>query len=136
MKFRKPPKPKVRTEPVTHWGNVARWYDELVGQAGSEYHREVVLPGTIRLLDLNEGDRALDVACGQGVLCRILHRGGVGVTGVDAATELISLARQRSDAGISFHVGDARDGETIGRVGAVDVDHAGQIFVECDRSPG
>jgi ubiquinone/menaquinone biosynthesis C-methylase UbiE len=88
---------------------VAAWYDELVGESGSEYHREVVIPGTLRLLGLKAGDACLDVACGQGVLCRVLFGLGVRVTGVDAAEELIRLARQRSEAGIQYRVGDARD---------------------------
>lgn len=31
----------------TDWGEVAGWYDQLVGESGSEYHREVVLPGVL-----------------------------------------------------------------------------------------
>jgi ubiquinone/menaquinone biosynthesis C-methylase UbiE len=87
---------------------VADWYDQLVGEAGSEYHREVVLPGVLRLLALRAGERAVDVACGQGVLCRILHDRGVNVTGIDAAAELIRAARERGPAGIDYRVGDAR----------------------------
>src|SRR5687768_5428281 len=93
----------------TDWGGVAKWYDELVGESGSEYHREVVLPGTLRLLGARAGERIVDVACGQGVLCRLLLERGVEVTGVDAARELIAAARQRSDPAIHFHVGDARE---------------------------
>lgn len=95
--------------PPTDWGQVAKWYDQLVGAQGSEYQRHVVLPGILRLLALKPGDRALDVACGQGVLCRILHKGGVRVTGVDAAAELIHLARQRSEEGILYIKADARE---------------------------
>jgi SAM-dependent methyltransferase len=54
-----------------------------------------VLPGVLRLLAPQAGQRALDVACGQGVLCRILRERGVEVTGVDAAAELIRAARDR-----------------------------------------
>lgn len=93
----------------TDWGAVAQWYDELVGESGSEYHREVVIPGTLRLLAARPGEAVLDVACGQGVLCRILHQQGVRATGVDAAVELIRIARERSDPGVSLQVGDARD---------------------------
>ena len=88
---------------------MAAWYDELVGESGSEYHREVVIPGTVRLLRLRAGEACLDVACGQGVLCRVLHAMDVQATGVDAAEELIELARQRSDPAIEYHVGDVRD---------------------------
>ena len=96
-------------KPTTDWGDVADWYDNLVGESGSEYHREVVLPGTLRLLNLHPGDQAIDIACGQGVLCRILHEKGIAVTGVEAATELVKAARQRSGDAIRYIVGDARD---------------------------
>lgn len=93
---------------ATHWGGVAKWYDDLVGEEGSEYHREVVLPGVVRLLNPQPGESMLDIACGQGVLCRLLHDRGVRTTGVDAARELVAVARQRSETGITYHVGDAR----------------------------
>ena len=51
----------------------------------------------------------IDVACGQGVLCRVLHSQGVAVTGVDAAAELIRPPRQHGPAEIQYTVGDARD---------------------------
>ena len=94
----------------TDWGEVADWYDQLVGESGSEYHREVVLPGVLRLLALQAGREAIDIACGQGVLCRILHERGVEVTGVDAADELIRAARRaRRPRRSAIDVADARD---------------------------
>ena len=98
-----------KTPLSTNWDRIAQWYDELVGEQGSEYHRHVVLPGAIRLMGLKPGLKALDVACGQGVFCRILHRSGIQATGVDDAKKLIHLARERSDKAIQFHAGDARD---------------------------
>jgi ubiquinone/menaquinone biosynthesis C-methylase UbiE len=97
-----------KKSPRTDWGSVAKWYDDLVGDEGSEYQREVVLPGVIRLLSPKSGEVMIDIACGQGVLCRMLHERGVKMTGVDAARELIAAARQRSDPAITYHVGDAR----------------------------
>src|SRR5438105_1566422 len=95
--------------PRTDWGEVADWYDQLVGEGGSEYHREVILPGVVRLLDVQAGQAALDIACGQGVLCRVLAARGAEVTGVDAAAELIRAARERGGERIAYRVGDARD---------------------------
>ena len=82
--------------PATHWGEVAEWYDQLVGEEGSEYHREVVLPGALRLLGAKAGDHVVDIACGQGVLCRTLARQGVLTTGIDAAQDLIRHAKDRN----------------------------------------
>ena len=80
-----------------------------MGDEGSDYHRHVVLPGTLRLLNPAAGERILDVACGQGVLCRQIRERGALPTGVDAAPELIRAARERTGEGIEYHVGDARD---------------------------
>src|SRR5829696_5630666 len=93
----------------TDWTNVAEWYDRLVGDAGSEYHQHVVLPGVMKLLDPQPKQRIVDVACGQGVLCRLLRERGVEVTGIDAAEPLIQSARERGPADIRYEVGDARE---------------------------
>ncbi len=100
---------RVAGRRTTAWGPVAQWYDGLVGDEGSEFHREVVLPGVIRLLGLEAGASAIDIACGQGVLCRALNERGVKIVGVDAASELIHAARERGPAGIEYRVGDARE---------------------------
>lgn len=103
------------------WDRAARWYDGLVGEQGSEYQREVVIPGTLRLLGVRQGERVLDLACGQGVLSRALHEHGAQVTGVDLSAQLVEIARRRSPGGIRFLVVDAArlDGLTNGSFDAV-----------------
>lgn len=98
----------------TDWSEVANWYDQLVGSEGSEYHREVVLPGVLRMLKPQRGQRLLDVACGQGVLARLLASRGVEVVGVESASPLVRAAREH-DAALPgdtckpvYHVADAR----------------------------
>ncbi len=81
---------------ATHWGEVADWYDGLVGEEGSEYQREVIFPGLLRLLKLEPGMRVLDLACGQGAWARKLAGLGATVTAVDAAAALIDAARRRN----------------------------------------
>jgi ubiquinone/menaquinone biosynthesis C-methylase UbiE len=106
-----PPRAAARGAPGprTDWDDVSRWYDQHVGDEGSEYHREVVLPGALRLLEAQAGHNVIDIACGQGVLCRKLHALKVEVTGIDASEELINAARERSDSAIHYRVADARD---------------------------
>ncbi len=105
----KPRKNLPSPKSSTHWGDVAEWYDDHVGDRGGEYHEKVVIPGALRLLAPSAGQKMIDVACGQGVLCRALHERGVEVTGIDAAKELIESARKRGPAEIKYLVGDARE---------------------------
>jgi ubiquinone/menaquinone biosynthesis C-methylase UbiE len=107
MKDRKPQHP-MKKSPPTDWGRVAEWYDDLVGEEGSEFQREVIFPGVLRMLALRPAEKVLDLACGQGAFCRLLAEKGAKPTGVDAATELIRMARERSDPSIEYFVGDAR----------------------------
>src|SRR5881394_2760586 len=99
---------KIEDRRSTDWGKVAQWYDDLVGDEGSEFQREVIFPGVLRMLALRPGEKVLDLACGQGAFCRVLAEKGAKVTGVDAAVELIRLSRERSYASIEYVVGDAR----------------------------
>jgi ubiquinone/menaquinone biosynthesis C-methylase UbiE len=95
------PKKQASRRPVRKveekgWDGVAGWYDKLVGADGSDYHRNVILPATMDLLAVKEGDAVLDLCCGQGVLVRHLLSAGAGhVLGVDASGKLIGAARQR-----------------------------------------
>ncbi len=86
----------------TAWTAEADWYDQLVGDEGSEFHQHVIHPGVLRLLQVQTGETVLDVGCGQGVLCRLLHARGAQVTGVDLSRPMLEIARQRSDPAIEF----------------------------------
>jgi SAM-dependent methyltransferase len=77
----------------TSWGGVSKWYGEIVGEKGHFFHQTLVIPGVLRLLEIKDKDRLLDVACGQGVLARRLS-GEVGYTGVDLAHGLIADAKR------------------------------------------
>jgi ubiquinone/menaquinone biosynthesis C-methylase UbiE len=85
--------------PDTSWEHVADWYDRLVGDEGSDYHRNVVLPAAIEMLAARPGHRVLDLCCGTGVLCRKLVETGVGeVVGVDASDAMIRAAGSRASS--------------------------------------
>ena len=91
------------------WDPVAAWYDKLVGESGSDYHRHVILPAALRMLAPKPGESVVDVCCGQGVLARPLLDAGVGqYTGVDASPRLIAAARSRlgNDQRVAWVVAD------------------------------
>ncbi len=95
------------------WDHVAPWYDDLISRRKSDHHEELVLPGVIRLLAPKKGERALDVACGEGTLCRQLAEAGIDAVGVDASPRLIEAARNtrpsnKQQGETSFVVADAR----------------------------
>lgn len=93
----------------THWDHVSEWYDGLLA-GGSDHHEHLLIPGVLRLLDIEPEQTVLDVACGQGVLARALAERGGRVVGIDAAESLIERARDASPDNdhLDFRVGDAQ----------------------------
>ncbi len=93
---------------ATGWDHVAVWYDNLLEERGSDHHEQTILPGTLRLLSPTKGMRVLDIACGQGILCRRLAEQRVECVGLDAAPNLIERAAA-ADKKNTYIAGDARD---------------------------
>ncbi len=79
----------------TSWQKVGKWYNEAVGEEGHYYHRAVIIPNILKLLNFSNSEPAslLDLACGQGVLSRHIPP-SVNYVGVDAAAQLIAAAKQ------------------------------------------
>lgn len=90
----------------TSWGPVADWYDEYLENDPDTYHRQVILPNLVRVLDAKPGEQILDIACGQGFLTRELAKTGAKVTASDISKELIAKARER-DSATTYHVASA-----------------------------
>lgn len=78
---------------TTSWEKSGKWYNALVGQRGHYYHEHTVLPGAMRLLNLQKNSRLLDVGCGQGVLARRLPK-DIQYVGLDTARSLIEAAKK------------------------------------------
>lgn len=60
----------------------------------------------IRLLQLKENGRYLDIACGSGNYTHALHQAGIAIEGIDISEEMLSKALAKS-AGIRWQLGDA-----------------------------
>ena len=89
---------------------ISEWDDELVKML-------------LAVLQLEPGDRVLDLACGSGDHARRLARQGLDVIGIDVAPSLVAYARQRaSEEGISgarFEQGDMRELDYVAEFDAV-----------------
>jgi RluA family pseudouridine synthase len=104
----------------TSWEPVAGWYDDLLARRGSDHHRDRIVPGALRLLEVRRDQRVLDLACGQGVLARRLAAAGAQVVGIDASARMIEAARRHSrDLPVEYAVADARALDVAG-LGAFD----------------
>ncbi len=62
---------------ITLWDQASRWYDSLVGSQGTDFHKDIIMPGAYDMLNPKKGSKILDLACGQGVFSRFLHKKGM-----------------------------------------------------------
>jgi SAM-dependent methyltransferase len=85
------------------WGERARdWAEVMEGPDGWG------IPVYQRILErvpVDESTRLLDVGCGAGRFCRIARDRGAAVAGLDATSEFIEIARERTADG-EFRVGE------------------------------
>jgi SAM-dependent methyltransferase len=87
--------------PPSRYDSHTTWYDEFASTEPFARLREHV----VRLLGSGPG-RCLDLGCGTGLALTLLAEAGWDVTGVDASTEQLALARQRAP-GIELLQADA-----------------------------
>jgi SAM-dependent methyltransferase len=84
---------------TTHTGEVAALFDEwaLAGRAeGMERTHERAARAGFELLEIGEGDRYLDIGCGNGYTVRwAADAGAREAVGVDVSAEMIARARER-----------------------------------------
>jgi ubiquinone/menaquinone biosynthesis C-methylase UbiE len=92
----------------TSWGAVADWYDTYLEVTPESYQAMVIAPNLLRVLDLKNGERVIDIACGQGYFTRLFAETGAAATGADVSRELIAVAKKRSP-NIDFHAAPAHE---------------------------
>jgi ubiquinone/menaquinone biosynthesis C-methylase UbiE len=94
----------------TSWDEQAKWYDKIVGEEGSYYHKEIIVPKLLEELGSIKDKKILDLGCGQGFFCRILSGKGANVVGIDLSKNLINLAKKYpSNKKINYYVANAED---------------------------
>lgn len=95
------------------WETNAVFWDERMGE-GNDFVEELAWPSMAPLLDLHEGERVLDVACGNGLFARRLAALGAEVVAFDFSPAMLERARARPEGHegrvrIEYRVVDATD---------------------------
>ncbi len=98
------------------WNQKAEFWDDLFGDWGNQFHRRLVEPSLLQLLQLKAGEAVLDVGCGNGVLARRLALLGAQVTACDFSEEMLRLARARGGE-IDYRQIDATDEDALLQLG-------------------
>lgn len=91
------------------WDTNAEAWDDRIGSGGG-LQTKLMAPTIERMLNLQSGERILDIACGNGIFSRRLAELGAHVVAADFSPKLIDLARARTTEHtdrIQFHVADA-----------------------------
>jgi ubiquinone/menaquinone biosynthesis C-methylase UbiE len=120
-------------EKITHdnvrdvWEANAAFWDAHMGEHGNTFHRELVAPSAEHLLEIQPGERVLEIACGTGLFARRLLELGAHVLATDVSAEMVRLTRQKfTDASdkIEFQQLDAADADQLAALPAATFDAA------------
>lgn len=112
---------RLNDEGIELWNRKAEFWDELHGDRGNLFHRRLIEPTVLQLLELHPNEAVLDIGCGNGALARRLAEWGARVTAFDFSAEMIRLAKARGAAGsrsIEYHIIDATDEAAMLELGA------------------
>lgn len=84
---------KQYSKQQTSWEPVEKWYRGIVGEDGHYYHKQLIIPALLRLLEVKKNEcRLLDLGCGDGILGRHFPE-NLHYQGVDIAPSFIKAAK-------------------------------------------
>lgn len=81
---------------TTSWSGVTQWYDDYLKDEDN-YQHKVILPNILRLLNLKDNERLLDLGCGQGFFIEeiLAEHPHVQIDGIDLAEKLLQIATDK-----------------------------------------
>lgn len=101
---------ETNEESKKRWETNADFWDGRMGNESNRFHREIVRPDTEKMLSIKQGDKVLDIACGNGNFSKRLAELGAEVTAFDYSGRMIENAMKRCSHcpdKIDFHIIDA-----------------------------
>jgi 2-polyprenyl-3-methyl-5-hydroxy-6-metoxy-1,4-benzoquinol methylase len=87
------------------WDANAQFWDSKMGE-GNTFHKTLIEPIQLKLLNIKPSDNILDLACGNGQFARKMAEFGAKVTAVDFSEKFISIAKSKSNNQIDYQVID------------------------------
>ncbi len=101
---------------IESWETNAEFWDEQMGDESNYFHCDIVRPNVEKLLEINENDLVLDIACGNGNFSQRMANQCAKVTAFDYSSKMIELAiKRRSDVldKVDFKICDATSYEDL-----------------------
>jgi 2-polyprenyl-3-methyl-5-hydroxy-6-metoxy-1,4-benzoquinol methylase len=108
------------------WEKNAEWWDKRIGK-GNDYQNYLIGPPTEKLLQIQPGEKVLDIACGAGRMARRLAAQGARVTAFDQSEIFIRRAREYNKSEgceIDYRIINASDKYKVLSLGAKRFDAA------------
>jgi ubiquinone/menaquinone biosynthesis C-methylase UbiE len=93
------------------WDKLAGFWDQRM-QAGATWQRHLIQPSVERLLGLEQGERVLEIACGNGEFSRRMSELGGQVLAVDFSEGMLERARAHG-GDVEYRYADAMDEEAL-----------------------
>jgi len=87
------------------WNANAEFWDGRMGE-GNDFHKLLVEPIQLKLLNIQAGDRILDIACGNGQFARRMAEFRAEVTAIDFSDRFIAIAELKGNYNINYQVID------------------------------
>jgi SAM-dependent methyltransferase len=107
--------PDAVRDDLLAWDQIAGHWDAQTGE-GNDFHKQIILPAMMSLLDAKPGAAVLDCCCGNGWLARRLSAKGFTVHAFDGSAEMIRHARDRDARAVCYAVADACDADVLDRL--------------------
>jgi SAM-dependent methyltransferase len=111
------PRRDLNDDVRSRWDGNARFWDEQMGADGNDFHLALVRPAVERLLGVVEGQRVLEIACGNGLFARRLVELGADVVATDASPAMLERAREHPSEGIEYRLLDAARADQLAALG-------------------
>jgi len=87
--------PELNQISVDAWSQNAGYWDAAMGYEGNDFLRVLELPARKRLVGPQQGERALDLGTGNGLVARWMASHGALVIATDASNSILSIAKQK-----------------------------------------